>query len=163
MAHSSDTPHHFELISKAHDPAAFRCESDFLTRYLKEEALYDTSRNHSRTFVCLDETTTPETIIGFFTLRAATFAVGRGPIIPVVELICLARHQDRAGEDWGNVLLSEALAKASQAARLIGLAGVQLQFTEQGKRLYAEMGFSDHPVLGEGWMYLPLSKIPELE
>ena len=162
MAHSSQTPHHFEVISTAYDVSTFYCENDWLTNYLKTRAVEETTRNHSRTFLCLDETTTPEGIVGFITLRAAVFQVGAGAIIPVAELVCLARHADRRGEDWGNVLLSEALAKVSKAGRLIGLAAVQLQPTPQGRPLYESMGFRDHPIYGDKWMYLSLHRIPEL-
>ena len=163
MAHSSETPHYFEAISKMHDLSTFQCEDSWLTSYLKTEAVDEAAKNHSRTFLCLDKTTSPENIIGFFTLRASNLQVRGGPIIPVAELVALARHIDRRGEEWGNVLLSEALAKVLQAGRLIGLAGVRLDTTQQGRRLYEEMGFFDFPINNNSQMYLPLNKIPELE
>ena len=78
------------------------------------------------------------------------------------ELIS-TRHDVSEFQDWGNVLLSEALAKVSQAGRLIGLVGVQLETSPQGRRLYEALGFSTHPIFREPWLYLPLNAIPKLE
>ena len=163
MAHSSETPHYFRLISPDHNLQAFRCEREYLTNYLHNDALESTRCNRSRTFLCLISDIAPEFVVGYFTLRAASFSIGVREVLPVAEIVCLARHEDRYGEDWGNVLLSEALAKISQAGRLIGLVGVQLEATEQGRELYTEFGFRDHPVLGGHWMYLSLHQIPEME
>jgi GNAT superfamily N-acetyltransferase len=162
MAKSEDTPHHFESLKAHHDLSRFECELQVLTNYLKNDALRDQQRNHARTYLCIDEGAEREVaVIGYFTLRASSYYIGLTYYIPTIEIAALARHQDRHGEDWGNVLLSEALSLAVDAANIIGVTGIQLTSSDQGRKLYHEAGFSEHPVL-PGYLFLAINKIPTL-
>ena len=161
MPHATETIHHFEVISPLHIVSSFSCENTYLTNYIRTRALEETRQSRARTFVCLDEGASPsEAIIGYFTLRASGYWIG-SLFVPVVELMCLARRMERRGEDWGNILLSEALSKVSLASELIGISGIELESTAQGRSLYTAAGFGAHP-FRNNFMYLPKHSIPVL-
>jgi|SRR5579884_46884 len=164
MAHASQTPHHFEVLSRKHPIQFFACEEPELTNYLLTRAVNDTELNLARTFVCIDDTVPPpDSVVGYFTLRTAGWSVPYPTLfIPTVEVTYLARHQNRKGEDWGNVLLSEACAKVAQAGELIGIRGVQLKpINRRAKQLNSNFGFRAHPRLRD-YMFLLLTDIPPL-
>ena len=127
------------------------------------KALVNTKRDYERTFLCIvEDAPVSEAVTGYFSLRASTYSFGY-TVVPVVEIFALARHVEHKGQDWGNVLLSEALAKIAEASERIGVTGVQLNPTDQGIRLYREFGFSEHPLAGNtNKMFLPIRMIPPL-
>ncbi len=163
MAHFSVTPHHFEPLKSEHDLSQFMCENDYLVEFLQTKALQQQQLNHLKTYVCIDEDAEPErAVIGYFTLRASGFFLPHyGYFIPVIEIPALARREDLRGDRWGSVILSEALYIIGDTASLIGVAGVQLEPTIQGSKLYYRFGFSDHPIIPD-YLYLPTTKIPRI-
>lgn len=103
----------------------------------------------SLTYVLLDASISPPTIAGYFTLRADSY-YPEDPqgvhSIPVVELAYLARDISRRGQGIGDYLLLEALRKVKEAADLIGIAGLHLAYTDEGKTLYDRYNFGEHPL-----------------
>jgi len=106
-------------------------------------------------------------VIGYFTLRAdsISYAPMGGKIVsfPVIEIAYLARHIKRKGHHvWGigPALLVEALRRADTVSQQIGVAAVHLSYTNEGKVLYEDYGFGDHPY-GDGWLLLSIADVRE--
>ena len=163
MPHASLTPHHFEVLSNSHNIQFFHCEEPDLNNYLHTQALWKTNHNLARTFVCIDEIVPfSDSVIGYFTLRAGGWQSSPTDFIPAVEIAYLAHHQARKGDDWGNVLLSEACAKVVEVGERIGVRGVYLFPISQKSRIfYAAFGFRPLPSQ-LNVMFMLLSDIPPL-
>jgi len=151
-----------------HDVSLFDCQNTYLNYYLKEKALEETTHDLSRTFVLLDRITSSKpALVGYFTLRADSYYFSTGgsqdqTIIPVVELIALARHISRRGEGIGDYLLIEALRNVVEAAEHIGIAGIHLSYTAEGKTLYERYNFGQHPSYGAHLLFLPITHIRQI-
>ena len=75
-----------------------------------------------------------------------------------MELSYLARHINRRKQGMGDILLTRALRHVADAAEWVGIAGVSLAFTQEGKPLYEKFGFGEHPY-GEWLLLLFISDI----
>ncbi|MCW3095677.1 MAG: GCN5-related N-acetyltransferase [Chthonomonadaceae bacterium] len=144
------------------------CEHTFLAIFLRDKALAEGQQDLSRTYVLLDtDEPAEESVVGYFTLRADSIsytpAGSRFVSLPVIEIAYLARHIKRKGRDmWGigPALLVEALRHVESVSQQIGVAAVHLSYTDQGKVLYEDYGFGDHPY-GDGWLLLPIADVRE--
>jgi hypothetical protein len=158
----------FELLSEAHILNNFDCEHTFLAIYLRDKALEEARQDLSRTYVLLDmDEPSEQSVVGYFTLRADSISYtptnGRLVSLPLVEIAYLARHIKRKGRDvWGigPALLVEALRRVDAVSHQIGVKAVHLSYTEEGKALYADYGFGDHPY-GDGWLLLSIADVRE--
>jgi hypothetical protein len=158
----------FEILSEAHILDHFDCEHTFLATFLRDQALEEAQKDLSRTYVLLDtDEPSEESVVGYFTLRADSISYtptgGRLVSIPVIEIAYLARHIKRKGRNvWGigPALMVEALRCIEAVSQQIGVAAVHLAYTEEGKVLYEDYGFGDHPY-GDGWLLLSIADIRE--
>ena len=159
----------FEKLETYHDVSGFNSRNTGLDILLRDEAFIDQQKDLSRTFVLLDTLApTDKSVIGFFTLRAEAQYItdvddfNKSVYLPVVEIIGLARDRNYSGQGLGDVLLIEALTYVARASELIGVAGVYLCATEEGKKLYtkADYGFrflTDDDT--ERRMFLPMNEV----
>lgn len=159
------TSFRFERITEHHNVVSFSCHNTFLEIFLRDHALTETDLDQSLTFLLLDDGR-PSSVAGYFTLRADAFylspgTVSRNRLIPVVELMYLARDINYRGQGIGDYLLIEAFRKVVAAASLIGIGGLQLAFTAEGKRLYDRYGFTAHPY-GETMLFIPINVIRQV-
>jgi hypothetical protein len=158
----------FDLLSETHILENFECEHTFLAIFLRNKALEEGRQDLSRTYVLLDTDEPPEeSVVGYFTLRADSISytpVGSRLVsFPVIEIAYLARHIKRKGRDvWGigPALLVEALRHVDTVSQRIGVAAVHLSYTDEGKMLYEDYGFGDHPY-GDGWLLLSIADVRE--
>ncbi len=158
----------FDLLSEAHLLDRFQCEHTFLAIFLRDRALAEARQDLSRTYVLLDTDEPPEeAVVGYFTLRADSISYtpmgSRLVSFPMVEIAYLARHIKRKGRDvWGigPALLVEALRHVEDVSQQVGVAAVHLSYTDEGRVLYEDYGFGDHPY-GDGWLLLSIADVRE--
>lgn len=152
-----------QKMAKHHDVSSFDCQNTYLNSFLKDKALAQSQRDISVTFVALDLTASNPAVIGYFTLRADSFYPENrqdGDIIPVVELVALARDRTYRGQGVGDYLLISTLQNVQQAAELVGIAGLHLLPTEEGRRLYNRYQFDEHPLsYRTDLLFLPMNVI----
>ncbi len=140
----------FELINKAHDVSLFDCGNPLLNLFLQRTALIETQQDLSRTYLLWDDAVAGlESFIGYFTLAADSLYlqredVGERYLCPLVRLQYLGRDLRRRGEAIGDLLLIEALGYVVSAADIVGIAGVHLDTTAEGRPLYERYGFEPH-------------------
>jgi len=160
----------FELLTKQHDRAGFRCASAPLNTYLLQIARKDAQRHVAAAFVMVDDTI-PATIVGYYTLSAFAVDVAelpgamqeklpRYPRLPATLLGRLAR--DKRFPGTGSVLLMDALARAYQtSAEIASLAVVADAKDEAALTFYRKFGFTQ---LGSdpNRVFLPMATIAEL-
>ena len=157
-------PYLREPLTENHDVSRFDCDNTYLNLFLKEKALDEMRQDLSQTFVLCDRALPPaETVFGYFTLRADSIIYPRpngiGTLFfPVVELAYLARHIKCRGEGIGGILLAEVYKVVAPASKAIGIAGVHLSYTDDGKSLYERYGFGPHPY-GSHLLLLPIREI----
>jgi hypothetical protein len=168
VAQTKPSRYRLERITEQHDVSSFDCQNTYLEWYLKEKALEETNRDLARTFVLIDQATSPNPpVIGYFTLRSDSYYLASeghqgSKIVPVVELVCLARHSSVRSQRIGDYLLIESLRKVADAAELIGIAGMHLSYTSEGKRLYDRYRFGQHPSYGEHLLFLSIANIRQI-
>jgi GNAT superfamily N-acetyltransferase len=113
-------------LKPGHDVDHFDCERDLINNWLKNRAKKASETDTARTYVvCRGQ----RRVIGFYALAAG--AVERdsapGPLrrnmpdpVPVVILAMFGVHKDEKGQGIGQDLLSDAMRRTLQAARIIG-------------------------------------------
>lgn len=122
MAKPHKTEWMIEPLGRYHDRAAFSCEEDSLTRYLKEQASQDAKRHVAAPFVAVTEDD-PKTVLGYYTLSATNVELKdvpdtlarklpRYPLVPATLLGRLARDQMYKGKGLGEFLLLDAIHRA---------------------------------------------------
>jgi predicted GNAT family N-acyltransferase len=161
----------FELLTQEHDVSGFNCGAEALNMYVRDEAKGDMLLSLNRTYVLIDreEEDSSKAIIGYFALRAESIYVNdlqnRGyqdaTLVPVVELSFLARDKRVMGQGFGDVLLVQAMRCVQEAAKHIGIGGIHLTATMQGRPLYEKYGFINLVNLSEStrMMFLPISDL----
>lgn len=141
-----------EPIGPEHLVAGFRCGVDTLDTYLTGQALADQRAEKRRTYVFCDA----ERVVAYYTLAAGAveasaatrrLAAGRGAQpIPVILLARLAVDCDWQGRGIGEAVLVEALARAAQAADVIGARAVLVHAVgAQAVGFYTRYGFEPSP------------------
>jgi GNAT superfamily N-acetyltransferase len=138
---------HFERITEGHMIDAFDCGNTAINMYLRDGALSETQENFALTTLLIDYKPDTPTVAGFFALRAHFYYDPTGPRdhIPVVELCYLARHKSYRGQGIGGLLLIEVFQRVKVASELIGLMGMHLHSTPEGRKLYTRYKFGEHP------------------
>jgi len=160
----------FEPLDKdKHDRAAFSCDSEILTNYLKQQARQDMDNRVAAVFVA---TADGKTIAGYYTLSALTIDAGdlpaevlkrfksKHPILPCTLIGRLARAA--AYKRLGELLLMDALERALISSREVAsLAVVVDAKDERAIYFYAKYGFiqfPDHP----NRMFLPMKTVADM-
>lgn len=141
----------FEILGSQHQKAAFRCESEPLTRYLHEQAGQDMRK---RLAVCFVTCNAAQEVLGYYTLSTASLGAGQIPEqyqrqlpknyqAPVILLGRLARDLRMKGQGFGELLLLDALFRAHDLSQhSIGAMAVIVEpIDERAVIFYASYGF----------------------
>jgi GNAT superfamily N-acetyltransferase len=157
---------------KKHDRAAFACEHEALTTYIKQQASQDIKRSVAAVFVLTPD---GKTIAGYYTL--SQYAVDAGAVpeeitqrlhlqrykeLPATLLGCLARSLTFRGQRVGELLLMHAAKQALGQSKIIAsTAMVTDAKDERAKNFYKRYGFielPDHP----SRLFLPMKTIQQM-
>ena len=160
------------LDRKKHNRAAFSCEHQALTDYIKQQAWQDVKKNVAAVFVL-----TPDgvTISGYYTLSQYGVDAGdipqevleqlkipKYPRLPATLIGRLARHVDLKGHAVGEVLLMDALRKALEATRTVASVAVVVEAKDNNAvNFYKRYGFiaiPDHP----DRLFIPMETVRQL-
>ena len=156
-----------ELDPKRHDRAGFDCGVEPLNRYLRSLAAQHRTKGIATTFVLVD-TDRPATILGYYSLSAASLAFerladadGRGlPAypIPAVRIGRLAASQAHRGQRLGELLLQNAIKRTLAARHTLGVYAVLVEAKDAAAAaFYRRYGFrlcDEHT----RQLYLPLGR-----
>lgn len=160
-----------ELLTKGHSREGFSCGSEPLDRYLKQQARQDAEKRVAAAFVMVEPPGSH--VLGFYTLSAASINVGqvpqnlakrlpRYPDMPVTLIGRLARDLSLKGQDAGEFLLMDALARAFDISRSIASMAVVVDVKhDQAENFYQSFGFEvvqRDPVR----MFLPMATVAKL-
>jgi predicted GNAT family N-acyltransferase len=159
------------LDRKKHNRAAFSCEHQALTDYIKQQASQDVKKNVAAVFVL-----TPDgvTISGYYTLSQYGVDAGdlpqelleqleipKYPRPPATLVGRLARHIDK-GQAVGELLLMDALRKALEATRTVASVVVVVKAKDENTvKFYKRYGFitiPDHP----DRLFIPMATVRQL-
>lgn len=163
----------FEPLDKQkHDRAAFSCEQEPLSAYLKQQANQDLKKRIAAVFVL---TSDGKQIAGYYTLSQYAIDAGELPPevskrlglpkyseLPATLLGRLARSTEFKGKGVGELLLVGALKQAlAQSKGIASIAVVVDAKDEKAKCFYKEYGFielPDHPQR----LFLPMETIAQM-
>lgn len=144
------------LDKKKHDRAAFSCEHEPLSRYLREQASQEIKKRVAAVYVLTPD---GKTIAGYYTLSqyaidaedlppedAHRLRVPRYEKLPATLLGRLARSLKFKGSGVGEILLADALRRAlNQSQHIASLAVVVDAKDERAAAFYRSYGFIDLP------------------
>lgn len=119
----SRAPFQVAPLDAVHERAAFRCDSEPLNRYLREQVTQDIRRRVAACFVVTDD---GRRIAGYYTLASASLLLAdlppstgkrlpRYPTVPTVRMGRLAVDQAFKGQGLGGALLADALDRAARS------------------------------------------------
>jgi predicted GNAT family N-acyltransferase len=156
-----------ELDPKRHDRAGFDCGVEPLNRYLRTLATQHRAKGIATSFVLLD-TSAPATILGYYSLSAASLAFERltdadrtglpGYPIPAVRIGRLATSAAHRGQRLGELLLQNAIKRTLAARHTLGVYAVLVEAKDAtAEAFYRRYGFRpcDEPTRQ---LYLPLGR-----
>ena len=140
-------------ITVDHDSLGFICRHDPLSQWLRRRALANAASGGTQTYVvCADK----HQVIGYYALAVGSIAIELAPArlrrnmpdpLPVIVLGRLAVHQDWSGRGIGSGLLKDAVLRALQAARIIGVCALLCHaIDDEAKAFYAKHGFVESPL-----------------
>ncbi len=138
------------MLASTHDRKRFSSTEESLNRYLQQQSSQDTKRHLARTYV-LTNATTPERIIGYFTLSATSIKLASMPeapkipypILPAILIGRLAIDQEFQGQGMGSALLRAALERCIVIDQEIGAYAVIVDaIHDQAAAFYEHFGFS---------------------
>ena len=139
------------LLTRQHDRAAFFSGDAQLDNYLKTGALQNARKGLVTVWV-LANVDTPNQILGFYTLSAASFSVADLAIddaaglprypVPCILLGRLAVSKDLQGQGIGRQLLGSAILRSQAVQEQIGaFALIVVAKNEAAKAFYLRCGF----------------------
>jgi predicted GNAT family N-acyltransferase len=156
---------------KKHDRAAFSCEHEALTTYIKQQAGQDIKKSVAAVFVLTPD---GKTIAGYYSL--SQYAVDAGSVpeetmqklrlpkykeLPATLLGRLARSLAFKGQGIGELLLMHALKQALDQSKIIASTAVVTDAKdERAKNFYKKYDFvelPDHP----NRLFLPMKTIEQ--
>ena len=161
----SRAPFQLAPLDAAHDRAAFRCDSEPLNRYLREQVTQDIRRRVAACFVALAD---GQRIAGYYSLASASLLLAdlpasigkklpRSPTVPAVRMGRLAVDQAFKGQGLGGALLADALDRAARA-EIAAFALIVDAKDEAAGAFYRHHGFialPDSPLT----LFLPLATV----
>jgi GNAT superfamily N-acetyltransferase len=151
----------FEPLARRHDCTRFRSGNSMLDSYLKREALQRQQQGEACVFVLIDTEEDATRPLGYIALSATAYHIpresGEESFQYLALLAFLARDEASREQGIGKLLVIEALRQCIAASEHIGLPGIFLETTEEGKRLYEGAGFLwlDRDA---GFMYMPMEQ-----
>jgi len=135
---------HEEPVGKKHNREAFDCGEDALNEFLRRYARKSHELGGAKTFLAIDDADN-ETILGFYSLSAASVDYSRTPEIirrglarhdvPGFRLARLAVDRRRQGQGLGGQLLLAAGRRCLRAAEEVG--GIVLVIDAKNERVAA--------------------------
>jgi predicted GNAT family N-acyltransferase len=140
-----------ELDPKRHDRAGFDCGVEPLNRYLRTLATQHRTKGIATTFVLVDATA-PATILGYYSLSAASLAFERltdadrtglpSYPIPAVRIGRLAASAAHRGQRLGELLLQNAIKRTLVARHTLGVYAVLVEAKDAAAEdFYLKYGF----------------------
>jgi predicted GNAT family N-acyltransferase len=140
-----------ELDAKRHDRAGFDCGVEALNRYLRTLASQHRTKGIATTFVLVD-TYAPATILGYYSLSAASLAFERltdadrtglpSYPIPAVRIGRLAASAAHRGQRFGELLLQNAIKRTLVARHTLGVYAVLVEAKDAASAaFYRKYGF----------------------
>lgn len=163
----------FEPLDPAkHDRAAFWCEHERLTNYLKEHASQEIKKRVAAVYVLTPD---GKTIAGYYTLSqysidagelspdvARQLRVPKYSKLPATLLGRLARSQQFKAMGLGEILLMGALKRALDHSRNIAsLAVVVDAIDDKARAFYGTYGFIDIPE-HTNRLFIPMKTVAQL-
>jgi len=156
-----------ELDPKHHDRVGFDCGVEPLNRYLRSLAAQHRSKGIATTFVLVDSTAAA-TILGYYTLSAASLAFERLTDadrrglpeypIPAVRIGRLATSSAHRGQRLGELLLQNAVKRILAVRQTLGVRVVLVEAKDATvEAFYRRYGFrlcDEH----SRQFYLPLGR-----
>ena len=153
-------------MTEHHDVSSFDCQNSYLNDFLRIKAWKETKRDLSLTFILSDQSSTAPAIVGYFTLRSDSYYpedISGIDIIPVIELVALARSAAYSRQGIGDYLLIEALRNVKGVSDLVGATGLHLFPTREGRRLYNRFNFGQHPLsYRTDLLFIPINDIRQI-
>lgn len=157
-----------EPLGANHDRSAFDCGQAALNHHLQRHASQDVRRRMALVFVAV-VSTTPSTVLGYYSLSATNFdradlpeeAAKRLPRYPVPAAILgrLAVAIGEQGQGRGEFLLLDALRRVLSASALMAVHAVVVDAKdERAAAFYARYGFQVFPSTPLR-LFLPLDTI----
>ncbi|WP_165077682.1 MULTISPECIES: GNAT family N-acetyltransferase [unclassified Desulfovibrio] len=112
----------FDLLAPNMDRGGFTCGEPVLDAYLHKQAGQDMRRGYA-TVIAARQATSPEKVVGFYTLSAASILLTslpnetarkmpRYPAVPAIRLGRLAVETSQQGQHIGSLLVLDALRRA---------------------------------------------------
>lgn len=112
----------FDLLTPSMDRSDFSCGEPALDAYLHKQAGQDMRRGFA-TVIAARQATSPEKVVGFYTLSAASILLTslpnetarkmpRYPVVPAIRLGRLAVVTSQQGQHIGSLLVLDALRRA---------------------------------------------------
>jgi GNAT superfamily N-acetyltransferase len=147
-----------------HDRSAFSCGEPALDVYLQRQASQDVRRGLARVFVAAGKT--PETIAGYYSLSAASFARAELPAelakrlphypVPAAVIGRLAVDRRYQGQRLGETLLLDGIRRVLRASVAIAIYAVIVDAKdERARTFYERYGFQPFPTAPRR-LFLPL-------
>lgn len=165
---NSPTGFRIEPLDAQHDRKAFRCGSETLDRYLKQQAKQDVRRRICRVYVATT-VTDPNGILGFYSLSSCTIALCSLPDaqkkrlpkhpIPAALLGRLAVDHHAQGQGLGRRLLADAVRRTLAVSEQIGIYALVVDAIDQhAAAFYRHYGFAPLQRDTKRW-FLPLKSL----
>mgnify|MGYP001584552231 CR=1 FL=1 len=143
----------FEEISRQHDRSSFDCGTPPLNDYLKKFARQNNDDGISVTIVAA-EASKPKTILGYYSVSsgqiefesmppASVKGIPKYPI-PIMRIGRLATDVKARGHGIGKELLMDALHRAIEASKLLGVYAVVVDAKDEtAKNFYKKYQFTE--------------------
>lgn len=156
-------PFRLKPFDATHNRSAFRCGTEQLDSYLREQVSQDIRRRVAACFVALADS---QRIAGYYTVASASLLVAdlpadmakklpRYPTIPAVRLGRLAVDLEFQGQGLGGALLADALDRAARSE--IAAHALMVEATnEMAVAFYRHHGFIALPDSSHV-LFLPLA------
>jgi predicted GNAT family N-acyltransferase len=140
-----------ELDPKRHDRGGFDCGVEPLNRYLRSLATQHRTKGIATTFVLVDSAA-PATILGYYSLSAASLAFERltdadrrglpDYPIPAVRIGRLAASATHRGQRLGELLLQNAVKRIIAVRHTLGVYAVLVEAKDStAEAFYRRYGF----------------------
>ena len=157
------------LDASRHDRAAFACEEEPLTKYIKERARHEVAKKVAAVYILTHD---GKTIAGYYTLSQYSIDAAEIPeelskklrfpkykMLPATLLGRLARDSKFKGQGLGELLLMSALKLALDHSQNIASSAVVVDAkNEKAARFYESFGFLSLPGHA-GRLFLPMQTV----
>lgn len=159
-------------LNNSHDKRSFSCGDAMLDNYIQTQAKQDIKRDLSACFVLEDEEN--HLVVGYYTLSANSIERADFPSgisrklpksylnLPTILLGRLAVDEKYKGNDYGELILMDALNRCLEIAENLGILAVVVDpIDSKAGQFYYKYGFILLP--GTGKMFLPMKTVEELK